>query len=625
MNYQLLARFLGILSLLIGGFMLLSLLWAFPELGFRTDERLVSDRFEREGFFGLLCSTAISWTVGLLLLYLGRRARMGVFRREAMAIVGLSWMLATFLGAFPFLFSGTATRPGIKIIADRGMVLTPSPGWKVWLRWEEQVTVSDTQREILAALLRAGPKGLSAVELPLQSGVPDAERHLLELASRREWSRWLLLPGMGGQYVPSDRASHYRVGWVPIGLADALFESQSGFSTTGASTLAELNDSWLVPHCILFWRASTHFLGGLGIIVLFVVLLGQGNVGKALMRAEMPGPTKEGNTARMQHTAWMFGGTYLVLNGVLALFLMILGMSMFDAISHSFATMATGGFSTYTASIAHFRQIPGLNCVAIEMVLTFFMFLAGANFLLLFLAVTGKWWIGWTDAEFRIYALIVLVLTGVLAGSGMLLGDPGFDGLPESLRIAVFQVVSIQTSTGFATADFDRWNDLSRLLLVLTMFVGGCSGSTAGGMKVIRFVLLVKILRIEMEHAYHPSVVRLLRLGGKAVEDQQLRRNILVYCGILSLLFLTAWIALVAVEPTTAWNGNNNSKLIDSASAVVATLNNIGPGLGIVGPTQSFAEFCSVSKMVFVFLMMVGRLEIFPILVLFMPRFWKDQ
>ena len=403
-----------------------------------------------------------------------------------------------------------------------------------------------------------------------------------------------------------------------------MFEAQSGFSTTGATVLNDLEDPHLVSHCILFWRSSTHFLGGLGIIALFVVILGQGSAGKSLMRAEMPGPTQENHNSKMQHTAWLFAATYTVLNIVLAIILFFLGMSVFDAICHAFATMATGGFSTYNASLGHFVK-NGVNGRTIEYVVMLFMLLAGTNFTLLLISVMGNPLQLLKDVEFKTYIGIIAGVAISIITLGMINGDTGFDSFEEAFRNGLFQVITVITTTGFGTADFDQWNHFSRGVLFVLMFVGGCAGSTGGGMKVIRYVLFVKILRIEIEEAYHPKIVRQIRIGDKPVEDQNLRRSIMVYFGLIAALFAIGFLFVLLIEPDLTWGASADNKLIDSATAVASTLNNIGPGLGLVGPTQNYSSFCAINKTLFVFLMMLGRLEIFPILVLFAPRFWRDQ
>lgn len=202
------------------------------------------------------------------------------------------------------------------------------------------------------------------------------------------------------------------------------------------------------------------------------------------------------------------------------------------------------------------------------------------------------------------------------------MGD--FPNFSEAVRFGLFQVVSIITTTGFGTHDFDQWNNFGRGALLLLMFVGGCAGSTGGGLKVIRHVLFMKILLLETERAYHPSVVRLLKFEGKSVEGQDLRRNILVYFGLIFFIFALSWLALITLESESTWGASNEHKLVDSASAVAATLNNIGPGLGTVGPTKNYGHFGELSKLLFVWLMMLGRLEIFPVLVLCIPGFWRN-
>jgi trk system potassium uptake protein TrkH len=466
---------------------------------------------------------------------------------------------------------------------------------------------------------------------------------LLDMAGRAPWNNVLVVPAnpSGDENLLGNRI---RVEWVHMDIVDSLFESQSGFSTTGATTLSDLENPRLVPHCLLFWRSTTHFLGGLGIIVLFVVLLGEGSAGKALMRAEMPGPTKEGSTARMQHTAWIFAAIYLVLNFILSIILMFLGMTVFDALCHAFGTMATGGFSTYNSSIGHF------DSAAIDYVIIVFMLLAGTNFTLLYFLVLRKPGMLLADVEWRTYISLIVLVTVLVVAIGVPSGDFNVDPPPilrdpgnvassidenmnstgqklnRGVRHGLFQVVAIITTTGYGTHDFDKWNNFGRGVLLLLMFVGGCAGSTGGGMKVIRHVLFVKIMRLEIERAYRPSVVRPLLLGGKAVEDQEMRKGILVYFGLVLLIFLVSWIFVVAVEPASTWGPDHEEhKLVDSASAVAATLNNIGPGLGTVGATQNYSMFSPLSKLLFTWLMMLGRLELFSILVLTSVNFWRNR
>lgn len=633
MNVKLLCKLLGTLSILIGGVMLFSLVWASPSIGFHTDPDMTIEHnaWEVAGIRGLLLSTLICWIVGAGLRRLGRDADPKLFRKEAMAVVGLSWILATVLGALPYVLGGTSRGPSLRYFAAEDeagpMVLVCRNRANIWSAWRESTDHSQGhspgQYAVLKAICDTSARGLSKNELIETTGFENAPDLFQQLTENELLQPWLLSPG-DVPNAPADRVSHFRQRWIKMGLIDAMFESQSGFSTTGATVLCDLEDPYLVPHCILFWRSSTHFLGGLGIIALFVVLLGQGSAGKSLMRAEMPGPTHDSHTARMQQTAWLFAATYAVLNVVLAVILFFLGMSIFDAICHAFATMATGGFSTYNASLGHFVK-DGVNGRTIEYVVMIFMVLAGTNFTLLLVSVLGNPWQLLKDVEFRTYAGIIAAVAIGIISMGMLNGDPGFSNLEESFRNGLFQVITIITTTGFGTADFDQWNQFSRGILFVLMFVGGCAGSTGGGMKVIRYVLFFKVLRIEVEEAYHPKIVRPLRIGGKAVEDRTLRRSIMVYFGLIAALFAFGFLVVILVEPDLTWGISSENKLIDSASAVASTLNNIGPGLGLVGPTQNYANFVAINKMLFIWLMMLGRLEIFPIIVLFAPRFWRDQ
>ncbi|SMP76953.1 trk system potassium uptake protein TrkH [Neorhodopirellula lusitana] len=547
LNYPLLFRFLGTICLLIGGSMAFSLPFAYPGFAERTHLPPAAE-VETRAMYGLLASMMVCFTVGLIFRFLGRSYRPGgnLFRKEAMAIVGLSWVGATVLGALPYYFSGTQTA------AD-----------------------------------------------------------------------------------------------MPITFIEAMFESQSGFSTTGATILTDLNTPELVPHCILFWRSWTHFLGGLGIVVLFVAILGQGSAGKAMMRAEMPGPTKDGSMPRMQHTALVFAAIYVGLNVVLTIVYWLEGMSTFDALCHAFGTMATGGFSTYN------RSLGGFDSPLIETTTIAFMVLAGTNFTLMYLTLIGGWRKLVRDVEFRTYGGIIAVVTLGVVFFGMRAGDEGFENYPSALRNGCFQVVSVLTTTGYGTADFDTWNNFGRGILLLLMFVGGCAGSTGGGMKVIRHVLFYKILRLEMERAHRPRVIRPLRVSGQPVDDPQLAHNILLYFCLVLAIFVVSWLALVTFEPTSTWGviespiahaaemgvehdpeahkelhrellkGTLDDKLLDSASAVAATLNNIGPGLGVVGATRNYAGFSQGAKLLFVWLMMLGRVEIFSVLLLFVPSFWR--
>ncbi len=620
MNLRLLAKHLGTICLLIGATMFFAMPWALPQLGHRADVR-VAQPFEWDGFEALVKSILICGLVGIGLSLYGRQAKGRMFRKEAMAVVGLSWMLATVLGGLPYFFSDTYRSASVRTTTEGEPVQIFDFNHKRWAHWITKDPVSADTFPIVQALLTAGARGLS--EDDLRNVRPDAVELLDLLRQDEDWRSAILIPGYAG---PPDRQAKFRLRWVQMNFADSLFESQSGFSTTGATVISDLEDPHLISHCILFWRSLTHYLGGLGIIVLFVVILGQGSAGKAMMRAEMPGPSKEGYRSRMQHTAWIFAAIYCALNIVLTLLLKVMGLTWFDALCHAFGTMATGGFSTYNASVGHFDSL------AIDTVIILFMGLAGTNFILLYLTFLGRPGRLFSDPEWRVYAGIIVLASTLVVLFGLYHDD--FRHSPEdslltevihSARYGVFQVISIVTTTGYGTHDFDSWNSFGRGILFLLMFVGGCAGSTGGGLKVIRHVLFVKVLRLEIEHSFHPTVVRPLKLGGRVVEDLEVRKNILVYFGLILIIFVLSWLLIVTVEPDVTWGNYPQGKLLDTASAVAATLNNIGPGLGIVGATQNYGHFSSWAKLHFTWLMMVGRVEIFAIIVLFVPKFWRNH
>ena len=629
MNLPLLAKHLGTVCLLIGGSMIFSLPWAFPALGARRG--FESDiTFEREGFLALIYSILISAIVGVILSMLGRNAQGKLFRREAMAIVGLSWVSATLLGGLPFYLSETYRGPAVRL-GNEGMPLQLHSFRRIqWGQWIPKPPLANDVYPVVAALADAGAQGL-APDAMFEID-PHAEQRLRQLALDPDWKPICLFPGDTSpdrEQAPPDRINHYRLRWVEMTFVDALFESQSGFSTTGATVISDLEDPHLIPHCMLFWRSTTHFLGGLGIIVLFVVILGQGSSGKAMMRVEMPGPSQDSSQSRMQHTAWLFAGTYVALNIVLTILLKCVprtDMTWFDALCHAFGTMATGGFSTYNSSLGHFDN------AVIDYLVTAFMALAGTNFILLVYCLRGQPTKLLNDVEWRTYFGLIVVVTALIVVIGMIGNDfkevtdsSTFGEFTRALRFGMFQVVSVITTTGYGTHNFDAWNSFGRGVLFLLMFVGGCAGSTGGGMKVIRHVLFVKILKLEIERSFHPTVVRPLKLGGKPVEDAELRRSILVYFCLILVVFVHCWLFIVSVEPDLTWGNDSQHKLIDSASAVAATLNNIGPGLGTVGATENYGHFSSAAKLLFTWLMMLGRVEIFAIFVLLVPSFWKSN
>ena len=560
MNYPLVFGFLGTVCHILGVSMLFSLPWTHPALGGVWDN-------ERSGAIGLIASMAICFVIGFILRFLGRGASESFSRKEATAIVALSWILATILGMLPFLLSGVERLEG-----------------------------------------------------------------------------------------------------VPMSVCDALFESQSGFSTTGATIFGELERPDLLPRCILFWRSTTHFLGGLGIMVLFVALLGHGTFGKTMMRFEWSG--KSSPRERMQLLAKALFKIYVALNALLTTTLVLQGLTFFDALCHSFGTVATGGFSTFNASVGHFAAA-GYSCAAgIEWTLILFMFIGGTNFVLLYWCAVRKPGRLFQNTEWRVYLGITCIATFFIVCSGMHNDDfdnygtaatPIFRSTPPQLdpllaerereyekevfrvtgtdsksdrepmpvfmaiRTVTFQVVSLITTTGFVTDEYEKWNGLACGIFLLLMFIGGCAGSTSGGFKVLRVVSIWKLLPLEIEKTYRPNVVRPLLIDGMPVEKDVLER-ILVHFSMMTVVFVAGTLFVLTLEPTSTWGTVHvvgDRKLIDSASAVASCMNNVGPGLGLIGARENFGNFSELSKFLFSWLMMFGRLEFFVILSLFHRGFWS--
>lgn len=385
-------------------------------------------------------------------------------------------------------------------------------------------------------------------------------------------------------------------------FADAFFETMSGFTTTGASVLTEIE---LLPHGVLFWRSLTHWLGGMGIIVLFVAVLSSlGVCGLQMFKAESPGPVTEKIKPRISETAKILWYTYLALTIAETLILWILDMPLFDALCHTFGTLATGGFSTKNASIGYYTN------PLIHWVITTFMFLSGVNFALHYQAIKGKNLKSfWRNAEFRLYTTIMLTFIAIVTAVLFFSSELTFE---KSIRQAAFQVVSIMTTTGYATADFDFWPYLGRTLLVLLMFVGGCSGSTGGSIKVGRILIVLKQFRVELQRAMHPRAIISAKIDGKPISSD-------VIMNVQQFFFIYMAVTAISVVFMSALGLD----LISAFTSVVATITNVGPGLGKVGPAQNYGFIPAVGKYYLSFLMLLGRLELYTLLVLFLPSFWK--
>lgn len=388
-------------------------------------------------------------------------------------------------------------------------------------------------------------------------------------------------------------------GYIPS-FTDAFFETMSGFTTTGASILTDVE---ALPKSILFWRSMTHWIGGMGIVVLTVAILPfLGIGGMQLYAAEMPGVTKDKLHPRITQTAKRLWIIYVVLTLVQTGLLMAGGMSLFDGLCHSFASMATGGFSTRNASAAGFSPY-------IQYILILFMFLAGMNFTLHYLAVKGRIREVIRSDEFRAYLLIIVVFT--LAIGGVLVLKTGM-GVEKGFRDVLFQVVSIITTTGFVTADYLLWPGELWFLLFLLMFVGGMAGSTGGGMKVVRHVLLFKNARQELKRTIHPQGIIPVRLDRRTVPEEVIHK-VMAFFIVYVLIFVLGAVIMAFL----------GMDFVSAIGASITALGNIGPGLGSVGPVENFSQVPIIGKWVLAVLMLLGRLELFTVLILFAPTFWK--
>ena len=392
-------------------------------------------------------------------------------------------------------------------------------------------------------------------------------------------------------------------GAIP-GITDAFFETASGFTTTGASILPEPH---LLPHGILFWRSTTQWIGGMGIIVLSIAilpLLGVGGV--QLARAESPGPTPDRLTPRFQETAKRLWILYVGLTAIEATLLTLGDMDLFQAVNHAFTTMSTGGFGTEHTSITGFSAYT-------QWVITGFMFLAGASFALHFRALRrpAEYL---RNAEFRLYTFIVVVAVVIVAGG---LIEPGAE-IATAIRDATFTTVSIVTTTGYATADFGAWRPALQIFVVGLMFLGGMAGSTAGGVKTFRVGILSKAAAADLRRLVHPRGVFITRFGKDRVRDD-IVESVQSFFLFYMFLFMTGTFLLSFLDA----NASERLDLITTASAVAASLGNIGPGLGDVGPTAHYAGIPGTGKWLLSGLMIVGRLEIFPVLLLFTRDLWK--
>lgn len=434
----------------------------------------------------------------------------------------------------------------------------------------------------------------------------------------------IAMVGIPLTFIKTDKKSMYArdgfaivaLGWILMSLFGALpfyisgaipsfinsfFEASSGFTTTGASILTHIED---LPRGILFWRSFTHWVGGMGVIVLTLAILpsiGAGSV--QMMKAESPGPNPGKIVPRVAETAKILYGIYIMITIVEIILLKIAGLPFFDAAIHTFGTVGTGGFSNMNASVGGYNNLP------VEMIITIFTFICGANFTLYYQMLKGDLRAPFKDEEFKFYLKTVVIAIVLITIN--LYGNV-FSNLWEALRHSSFQVVSIISTTGYSSTDFETWGMFSKTILFMLMFVGGCAGSTGGAIKNIRFLLLFKVMKRELLQIIHPKAVYTIRFGKSAVDEKTISE-------VLGFFFMYIIIFIIAVLVVSL----DNLDWATSITSVAATLGNVGPGFGIVGATGNYSSMSVLSKIVLSMCMIIGRLEIYPILLLGIPSFWK--
>lgn len=389
-------------------------------------------------------------------------------------------------------------------------------------------------------------------------------------------------------------------GTIPS-FTDAFFETMSGFTTTGATILRDIE---VLPAGILFWRSLTHWIGGMGIIVLSLAILPfLGVGGMQLFKAEVPGPVADKLTPRITGTAKILWGVYVLLSAVEVVLLMFGGMNLFDAMCHTFGTMATGGYSTRNASIGAY------DSAFIDYVIIAFMLMAGTNFALHYRFLRGDIRAYFGNREFLVFLSIVVIATVII---GLDTFSNHYHEVPMTLRKTLFQVTAILTTTGYGTADYEQWAFSSQFILFVMMFMGGCAGSTGGGMKIMRIFVLAKFVFAEITRLLHPHAVVPVRIG-KNIIPREVVANVVGFFILFMLVFGLGVISMASMGLDMA----------TSFGAVAASLGNIGPGLGRVGPTDNYSYIPIFGKWVLALLMLMGRLELFTVIILFSPSYWR--
>ena len=406
------------------------------------------------------------------------------------------------------------------------------------------------------------------------------------------------------------------IGWIAVGFfgalpfywngvfdqfVDAFFESVSGFTTTGASVMTDIE---VVPKGILLWRSMIQWLGGMGIIVLSVAILPfLGVGGMQLYKAEVPSPVPDKLKPRISDTAKILWKVYALFSLAQLLLLLIGGIGFYDALCHTLTTLPTGGFSTKNLSVAHYDSL------YFDSVIMLFMVLAGINFSLHYQLLKGNTLAFWKDSECRFFLAVVGFLTLVVSFN---IYGPVYRSIGEALRFGSFQVISIVTTTGFATADFNQWPGMSKLILLFLMFLGASAGSTGGGMKCMRIMICFKYCYKELFNLLHPHAVTTVKIGGKTVSDDVIR-SILGFLALYMGIFVVCAVFLAGM----------GVDLVTAVSAVASSIGNIGPGLNLVGPVGNFAQIPVMGKWLLIWCMLLGRLEIYTVIIFLVPEFWR--
>ncbi len=385
-----------------------------------------------------------------------------------------------------------------------------------------------------------------------------------------------------------------------LNFIDSLFETVSGFSTTGASVI---NDVEILPLSLLLWRSFTHWLGGLGIILLVIAILPSMGGGMQLFRAESTGPLLEKETPKVRYMALILLGVYLLISLLEIFLLTFAGMNWFDAMIHTFGTVATGGFSSKNASIGSYHSL------FIEIIIITFMFLASINFFLIFKLLKGDLKHFFFNKEMQFHFGVILVASSLIT---LNLNFETLMGFKEAIRVSAFNVMSLISTTGFAVSDFNQWPDFSKFILFLLLLIGGCAGSTSGSIKNIRYMIVFKYLRRELKKMVHPTMVEKITIGKRIIDEEVITK---VFIFVFLYFSILVFLSLILIY--------GGADTVTSLSAVAATIGGVGPGFNLVGPASTYSFLPVVSKLALIAGMILGRLEIFSVLLLFMPSFWQ--